>query len=108
MSTHEEPEKRSKLVDQIEIEVIRDRKSSVEKSSVEDEGQPAYAAANPLTALEELVERLEELEQAHATNSTDSALNAAESSKSLSQMQRHLEQFQRQSMVLKRLLLKLH
>jgi|GEM_PF-4573595 len=103
MSTHEEQEKRSKLVDQIEIEVIRDR-----KSSVEDEDQPAYAVANPLTALEELVERLEELEQAHATNSTDSALNAAESSKSLSQMQRHLEQFQRQSMVLKRLLLKLH
>ena len=103
MSTHEEQEKRSKLVDQIEIEVIRDR-----KSSVEDEGQPAYAVANPLTALEELVERLEELEQAHATNSTDSALNAAESSKSLSQMQLHLEQFQRQSMVLKRLMLKLH
>ncbi len=103
MSTHEEQEKRSKLVDQIEIEVIRDP-----MISREDEGQPAYAAANPLTALEELVERLEELEQAHATNSTDSALNAAESSKSLSQMQRHLEQFQRQSMVLKRLMLKLH
>ena len=96
MSTHEEQEKRSKLVDQIEIEVIRDR-----KSSVEDEDQPAYAAANPLTALEEL-------EQAHSTDSTDSALNAAESSKSLSQMQLHLEQFQRQSMVLKRLMLKLH
>lgn len=103
MSTHEEPEKRSKLVDQIEIEVIRDP-----MNSREDEGQPAYAAANPLTALEELVERLEELEQAHATASTDSALNAAESSRSLFQMQRYLEQFQRQSMVLKRLLLKLH
>lgn len=100
MSTPEDSGKRSRLVDQIEVEIIR-----MPQDPASEERPLAPREANPLRALEELVERLEELEENVEVSDEE---HASESSRSLSEMQRHLEQFQRQSAVLKRLLLKLH
>ena len=103
MSTHEESDKRSRLVDQIEVEVVRGPQAPAQES-----GAPTTYEANPLQALEELVERMEELEERSGALQASATELEDESRRSISEMQRHLEQFQRQSAVLKRLLVKLH
>lgn len=102
MSDQDQAEKRSRLIDQVEVEVIRDpRDPFVEKES------PVTYEASPLVALAELVERLEEMEA--QSNPEEAELsNSTNHGHAISEMQRHLEQFQRESQVLKRLLMKLH
>lgn len=103
MATPEDSEKRSPLIDQIEVEVIREP-----QAPFQDDRSPTTYEANPLRALEELVERMEELERECDGSDSERSADEDESRRSISEMQRHLEQFQRQSAVLKRLLVKLH
>jgi hypothetical protein len=64
---------------------------------------------DPLKALEELAEKMEQLElTANRPLSTSSTRERDEAAKAISEMQKRLEHFQRQSAVLKRLLNKLH
>lgn len=103
MAAPEDSEKRSKLIEQIEVEIIHEP-----QAQLQDDRAPTIYEANPLQALQELVERIEELERGCKGSELRSSDDEAESRRSISEMQRHLEQFQRQSTVLKRLLLKLH
>lgn len=103
MSTPEDCDKRSRLIDQIEVEVIREP-----QAPFQEDRAPTTYEANPLRALEELVERMEELEEKTGARELSNDELEDESRRSITEMQRHLEQFQRQSAVLKRLLLKLH
>lgn len=100
MSSQQEPEKRSKLTDQIEVEVVRQPHEAPSSGKA-----PASYEANPLLALEELVERLESLEDGQPGGPLGSNAGPMPS---ISDLERHLEAFQRQSALLKRLLMKLH
>jgi hypothetical protein len=101
--------KTSKLNEQVEI--IRDRPTS----SPEDSLPPLQDAENPLHALSELVERLEALEDLslrtdnmrgeHPENLQDAA---SERQNYMSQVDRYLTLFQKQSAVLRRLSNKLN
>ena len=103
MANQRDAENRSRLIDQIEVEVIREPRAPGEEESVS-----ATYEANPLRALKELVERMENLERDVGTQLQDDDSARTASSQAILDMQRHLEQFQRQSSILKRLLMKLH
>jgi len=103
MSSPEDTQKPLKLVDQIEIEVIREPLSRDGEVRT-----PTTYEANPLQALEEIVERLEELERNTDSLGDEFCSTSHQERSALSDMERHLEQFQKQSAILKRVLLKLH
>lgn len=103
MASQGESERPSRLIDQVEVEVIREPRSPSDHNP-----EPVTHEANPLRALEELVERLEHLERAVSPEPGADDSSREPSCEAMLDMQRHLEQFQRQSAVLKRLLVKLH
>lgn len=103
MSSQENSSKQPRLVDQIEIEVIRDPLTQPQGHQT-----PTSYEANPLHALEEIVERLEELERNAEGSETIDRNTSDQQRTALSDMERHLEQFQKQSAILKRVLMKLH
>jgi hypothetical protein len=95
--------KRSRLLGAIEVEV-----SSAEKpEEIHIHGLHGLQDSDPLKALEELADKMEKLELQSPCESTNSEASD-DVVKAISEMQKQLERFQRQSAVLKRLLNKLH
>lgn len=103
MASQGDSENCSRLIDQVEVEIVRDPHQPGGHDPA-----PTTHEANPLRALEEIVERLERLEEAMSVEPEAEPAARDSSCEAILDMQRHLEQFQRQSSVLKRLLMKLH